>query len=212
MIINNLPQKIAVFPLSDAVFFPKTILPLNIFEKRYIQLVQDCLKDKRLFGMIQPKIKKKTEPEIYKVGCLGKIVNFNETGDGRFIINLSGIIRFRVIKEINSEKLYRQFMVDYSDFSDDLKINKIKQHDENKKKILNKIKIFFKKKNYFIDVNNLEKLNFDQLISTICMISPFSVEEKQKLIETTSTKEKIEIFENIINFGLIENIQNRTIQ
>lgn len=212
MIINNLPQKIAVFPLSDAVFFPKTILPLNIFEKRYIQLVQDCLKDKRLFGMIQPKIKKKTEPEIYKVGCLGKIVNFNETGDGRFIINLSGIIRFRVIKEINSEKLYRQFMVDYSDFSDDLKINQIKQHDENKKKILNKIKIFFKKKNYFIDVNNLEKLNFDQLISTICMISPFSVEEKQKLIETTSTKEKIEIFENIINFGLIENIQNRTIQ
>ena len=143
MIINNLPQKIAVFPLSDAVFFPKTILQLNIFEKRYIQLVQDCLKDKRLFGMIQPKIKKKTEPEIYKVGCLGKIVNFNETGDGRFIINLSGIIRFRVIKEINSEKLYRQFMVDYSDFSDDLKINKIKQHDENKKKILNKIKIFF---------------------------------------------------------------------
>ena len=99
MNINNLPKKISVFPLSDVVFFPKTVLPLNIFEKRYIQLVNDCMKDQRLFGMIQPKKTSSTQ-DVYEVGCLGKIINFNETNDGRFIINLSGIIRFRIIKVI----------------------------------------------------------------------------------------------------------------
>ena len=91
MNINNLPKIISVFPLSDVVFFPKTVLPLNIFEKRYLQLVNDCMKDKRLFGMVQPKNTQITK-DVYEVGCLGKITNFNETSDGRFIINLPGII------------------------------------------------------------------------------------------------------------------------
>ena len=120
MIKNNLPNKIAVFPLSNAVFFPRTILPLNIFEDRYIQLVSDCMKEGRLFGMIQPKVQSVNKPEVYKVGCLGKIVAFNETADKRFVISLSGIIRFRVQKELSSEKLYRKFDVDYSDFLNDL--------------------------------------------------------------------------------------------
>ena len=212
MIINNLPKRIAIFPLSNAVFFPKTILPLNIFEERYIQLVLDCIKEKRLFGMVQPKNKKEKKPEIYKVGCLGKIVSFNETDDGSLIINLSGIIRFRVIEEVNSNKLYRQFKVDYSDFLGDLKITKNKKQEKNKKNLLNKIQIFFEKKNYLINLKELEKLNFEQLISTICMISPFSVEEKQKLIETILPEEKLQIFENIINFSLVDNRQNKTIQ
>ena len=108
----NLPNKIAVFPLSQAVFFPRTILPLNIFEKRYVQLVEDCIKGQRLFGMIQPKNKLDEKPEIYSVGCLGKIIDFNEISNNRFIISLSGIIRFKVQKESNSEKLYRIFNVD----------------------------------------------------------------------------------------------------
>ena len=164
MNINNLPKNISIFPLSDVVFFPKTILPLNIFEKRYIQLVNDSMKDQRLFGMIQPK-KGRRDQDVYEVGCLGKIINFNETGDGRFLINLSGIIRFRIIKELNSTKLYREFSVDYSDFLQDLKVEK-NNAAYNKKKFLKKIEIFFKKKNYLININELEKQNFEQLINT----------------------------------------------
>ena len=110
MLINSLPSRIAVFPLSNAVFFPKTILPLNIFEKRYIKLVDDCIKDRRLFGMVQPKSKKTSKKDVYEVGCLGKIISFNETSDGRYIINLSGLIRFRIEEELNnrSNKLRRR--------------------------------------------------------------------------------------------------------
>ena len=210
MDINNIPKIISVFPLSDVVFFPKTVLPLNIFEKRYIQLVNDCMKDQRLFGMIQPK-KTSKDQDVYEVGCLGKIINFNETGDGRFLINLSGIIRFRIIKELDSSKLYRKFSVDYSDFLQDLKIEK-NNTKYNKKYFLKKIEVFFKKKNYLININELEKQNFEQLINALCMISPISLAEKQKLIETASNKEKVKLFENIINFNLADKFKNKTIQ
>ena len=120
MKINNFPSKIAIFPLSSAIFFPRTILPLNIFENRYIQLVNDCMKENRMFGMVQPKSKAGFSPEVYDIGCLGKIISFNETSDKRFIISLSGIIRFRINKELKKEKLYRTFEVDYSEFLDDL--------------------------------------------------------------------------------------------
>ena len=209
---SNLPNKIAIFPLSDAVFFPKTILPLNIFEDRYIQLVRDCMKGQRLFGMIQPKVKSGQTPEVYKVGCLGKIVSFNEISDKKFIIALSGIIRFRILKELSNKKLYREFNVDYSDFIDDLKVKENITKGYTDRNLLKKIKYFFNRRNYSVKFNELEKLNFNQLISTICMISPFSVEEKQKLIETIKTKEKLEVLEDIINFNLLDNQENKTIQ
>ena len=209
---SNLPNKIAIFPLSDAVFFPKTILPLNIFEDRYIQLVRDCMKGQRLFGMIQPKVKSGQTPEVYKVGCLGKIVSSNEISDKRFIIALSGIIRFRILKELSNKKLYREFNVDYADFIDDLKVKENITKGYTDKNLLKKIKYFFNRRNYSVKFNELEKLNFNQLISTICMISPFSVEEKQKLIETIKTKEKLEVLEDIMNFNLLDNQENKTIQ
>ena len=209
---NNLPNNIAVFPLSDAVFFPNTILPLNIFEDRYIQLVNDCMKQERVFGMIQPKNRLNKNPEVYEVGCLGKIVSFNETRDKRFIINLSGIIRFRIKKEINSEKLYRKFSVDYSDFLQDLKGNTSENVNYDKNHLLKKIKIFFDKINYSVSINELEKLNVDELISTICMISPFAKEEKQKLIETINIKDKFKILDEIISFNIFDLQENKTIQ
>ena len=209
---SNLPNKIAIFPLSDAVFFPRTMLPLNIFEDRYIQLVRDCMKGQRLFGMIQPKVKSGQTPEVYKVGCLGKIVSFNEIGDKKFIIALSGIIRFRILKELSNKKLYREFNVDYSDFIDDLEVKENITKGYTDKNLLKKIKYFFNRRNYSVKFNELEKLNFNQLISTICMISPFSVEEKQKLIETIKTKEKLEVLEDIMNFNLLDNQENKTIQ
>ena len=209
---NDLPNKIAVFPLSNAIFFPRTILPLNIFENRYIQLVSDCMKEEKLFVMIQPKVKSDKKPEVYTVGCLGKIIDFNETTDRRFIISLSGIVRFKIKKELNNNKLYREFNVDYSDFIDDLEIKKNKLKNFTESQLFKKIKLFFHKLNYSIEFNELLKLNFDQLINTVCMISPFSVQEKQKLIEIVNTEEKIKILEDIIDFNLLSNQENTTVQ
>ena len=209
---NNLRNKIAVFPLSNAIFFPKTVLPLNIFEDRYIQLINDCMKDDRMFGMIQPKSKVSKSPDVYKIGCLGKIVSFNETSDKRFIITLSGLIRFRIKNEIEQKKLYREFDVDYSEFLDDLREKKNHLINYNKNNFLNKIKKFFQKLNYSVDHDELLKLDFEQLINTVCMISPFSVEEKQKLIESLKIEDKIKILDEIINFNLFEYQENKTIQ
>jgi Lon protease-like protein len=209
---KDLPQKIAIFPLSYAIVFPQTILPLNIFEDRYIQLIDDCMKDKKLFGMVQPKINKGLKPEVYSVGCLGKITSFNETKDKRFLITLSGIIRFRIKEESNSMKMYREFKVDYSDFIDDLNALKMDDQQFDIKNLLNKVKLFLEKKNYSIKIDELKKLNIDQLISTISMISPFSIEEKQKLIETIETKHRFKILEEIINFNLLDIYKYKTIQ
>ena len=130
MNIENLPKKISIFPLSNVIFFPKTVLPLNIFEKRYLEMVNDSIKKDRYFGIVQPKynlkkIKSKasnandvsSKSNLFSVGCLGKIINFSETDDGRFIINLSGIIRFKIEKEVKNEKLYREAIVDYINFN-----------------------------------------------------------------------------------------------
>jgi hypothetical protein len=209
---KNLPQKIAIFPLSNAVIFPKTILPLNIFEDRYIQLVDDCMKGQRLFGMVQPRIRAGFKPKVYSVGCLSKIISFNETKDKRFLITLSGIIRFRIREEFKTIKMYREFKVDYSDFIDDLNMHEIHHKQFDVKNLLNKVKLFLEKKNYSIEIDELKKLNLDQLISTISMISPFSVEEKQKLIETIGTKYRFKILEEIINFNLIDVYKYQTIQ
>ena len=208
---NNFPNKIPIFPLSQAIFFPRTILPLNIFEDRYIQLVNDSMKENRMFGMVQPKNRNGISPEVYKIGCLGKIVSFNETEDKRFIISLSGIIRFKIKNEIKKEKLYRIFEVDYSEFLNDLEDKKQIINFDNKY-LLQKIKVFFQKINYPIDYNELIKLNLHQLVNTVSMISPFSVEEKQKLIETIKIEDKLKILSEVISFNLLDFEENKTVQ
>ena len=207
---EELPHKIAIFPLSNAVFFPKTMLPLNIFEDRYLQLVSDCMKEKKVFGMIQPKITSNKKPDVYSVGCLGEIVSFNETEDKRIIITLSGVTRFKIKEELNTKKLYREFNVDYSDFTGDLdnKIIKTKSDDD----LLKRINIFFTKINYSVELDQLKKLNFDQLLSTVCMISPFTSEEKQRLIETIKIEDKVKILDRIINNNIFDLEENKTVQ
>ncbi len=209
---EKFPNKIPIFPLSSAIFFPKTILPLNIFEDRYIQLVNDAMKENRMFGMVQPKNRKGITPEVYKIGCLGKIVSFNETEDKRFIITLSGIIRFKIKNEIKKEKLYRSFEVDYSEFLNDLEEEKDQTINFDKKDLFRKIKLFFQKINYPIDYNELIKLNLYQLVNTVSMISPFSVEEKQKLIETIKIEDKLKILSEVISFNLLDFEENKTVQ
>ena len=209
---EDLPNKISIFPLSNAIFFPRTVLPLNIFEDRYLQLVDDCMKGNRMFGMVQPRNRKDLSPEVYNVGCLGKIISFNETSDKRFIISLAGLTRFRIKKELKKEKLYRIFEVDYSEFLNDLEFKKDESFILEKNNLLKIIQFFFEKINYPVKYNELSKLDLDELISNVSMISPFSVEEKQKLIETKKIDNKIKVLSEIINFNLVDYEESKTIQ
>ena len=209
---EDLINEIPVFPLSNAIFFPRTILPLNIFEDRYLQLVDDCMKGNRMFGMVQPRNRTDLSPEVYNVGCLGKIISFNETSDKRFIISLAGLTRFRIKKELKKEKLYRSFEVDYSEFLNDLEIKKNEPFILEKKNLLKIIQFFFEKINYPVKYNELSKLDLDELISNVSMISPFSIEEKQKLIETKKIDNKIKILSEIINSNLLDYEESKTIQ
>ena len=208
MKIKDFPEQIPIFPLSNAIFFPRTPLPLNIFEDRYIQLVNDCMKGDRLFGIVQPKFK----TDVYNIGCLGKIINFEETADRRFIILLSGILRFKIKNELKIDKLYRKFTVDYSNFSDDLNLNSNKYQKVTDDQLMKKIKIYLHKKNIFIKFSELKNLNFEQIVNTACMISPFSKEEKQKLLETQNIKQKIKILDEVLNFNLLDDFENKTVQ
>ena len=209
---EDLPNKISIFPLSNAIFFPRTVLPLNIFEDRYLQLVNDSMKGNRMFGMVQPRNKKNTSPEVYNVGCLGKITSFNKTTDKRLIITLSGLTRFRIKKELEKKKLYRSFEVDYSEFLTDMEPIKDVSFSLEKKNLLNKIKVFFEKINYPVKYSELSKLDLDELISNVSMISPFSIEEKQKLIETKKIDNKVKVLSEIINFNLLDYEESKTIQ
>ena len=209
---EDLPNIISIFPLSNAIFFPRTILPLNIFEDRYLQLVDDCMKGNRMFGMVQPRNRKDLSPEVYNVGCLGKIISFNETSDKRFIISLVGLTRFRIKKELKKEKLYRSFEVNYSEFLNDLEIKKDEPFILEKKNLLKIIQFFFEKINYPVKYNELSKLDLDELISNVSMISPFSIEEKQKLIETKKIDNKIKVLSEIINSNLLNYEESKTIQ
>ncbi len=207
----NFPDKIPVFPLSGVIFFPKTNLPLNIFEERYLDLVNDCVENNKLMGMIQAK---KNSNEVYRVGCLGKIIDFQKSQDGRILINLSGVTRFEIKEEIKNNKLYREFVVDYNKYLLDVEEDEKIFLDHSKMNILyKKIKSFFKKN--VLLLNWLEFSNLEQMqqINTLAMIAPISNEEKQKLLETLTLNDKVETLLNIVEFYLHENkLDSSTVQ
>jgi len=205
--INKFPKQIPIFPLSGVIYFPKTNLPLNIFEQRYLNLVNDAVRKDKLIGMIQSK--KKNE-EVYKVGCLGKIDDFQKSQDGRILINLTGLTRFEVLQEIDNTKLYREFRVNYEKFSMDLEPIKEKINIES---LMKKAKTFFEKGGLLLNWKEFAKLDEIQQINTLAMIAPVTNEEKQKLLESISLKEKVSVLENIVNFYLHEvNFNNQTVQ
>ena len=208
MNFDKLPKQIPVFPLSGVIYFPKTNLPLNIFEQRYLELVNDCYKKDKMMGMVQSK---KGGSEVYKVGCLGKISDYQKTKDGRLLINLTGLIRFEIQKEISNKKLYREFEVSYKKFDLDLKNNEVKKENFEKVDInifVEKTKKFFEKNGLILNWKEFEKLSYYQRINTLAMIAPVSDEEKQKLLETITLEEKTETILNIIEFYLHSNPSN----
>ena len=205
--MKNLPQTVPVFPLSGVIYFPKTNLPLNIFEQRYLNLVNDAYNKDKLMGMVQSR---KEGKNVYQIGCLGKISDYQKSKDGRILINLTGISRFKILEEITNNKLYREFKVDYKDFSGDTQ-NLVNEIDT--KSLMENAKIFFKKNGLLLNWKEFEKLDEAQKINTLSMISPITNEEKQKLLEALTIKDKIETLENIISFYLHEvNFNNKTVQ
>ena len=205
--MKSFPNTIPVFPLSGVIYFPKTNLPLNIFEQRYINLVNDAYRKDKLMGMVQSK---KEGHSVYQVGCLGKISDYQKSADGRILINLTGVSRFKILKEISNDKMYREFQFDYKDFNEE---EKVTENEIDTLSLMEKAKKFFKKNGLLLNWREFEKLNESQKINTLAMIAPVTNEEKQKLLEAISINDKINTLNNIINFYLYETgLTNQTIQ
>ena len=212
--MKNLPTKLPVFPLSNFIIFPKTTVPLNIFEKRYLDMFNDSMRSDKLIGMIQPKNKlnKDNDPELHEVGCLGKITSFRETEDGRYLIELRGLTRFRKIKEIKSEKKYRILEVDYKNFYQDLIDKKEEIKFSDLELIFKDLKSLFEKKGFIINWKALEKQSLDETINALAMASPFTLEEKQILLETENLDLRKNKISEILKTYTFDIYENNTIQ
>ena len=214
MKINDFPKEIPVFPLSNFIIFPRTSVPLNIFEPRYIDMINDSMKSNKMIGIIQPKISddKNIVPNLYDIGCLGKITSFHETKDGRYLIELKGLIRFEKIKEINTINKYRILEVDFEKFSEDLKIDDQKLKFSDLELIFKDLKSLFERKGFIINWKALEKQSLDEVINALSMASPFSLEEKQILLESKNLESRKQYIAEILKTYTHDIYENNTLQ
>ena len=209
----ELPNRIPVFPLSNFIIFPKATVPLNIFEERYIEMVDDSMRGTRMIGMIQPKkTLNNSVPELHEVGCLGRITSFNETEEGRYFIIINGLNRFKIVNEISNNKLYREFNVSYDEFENDKKLNDEEIKFSDLELIFKNLKKLFQKNGYIVNWKEIEKQNLEQTINTLSMASPFSLEEKQILLESIDLNTRKQKLEEILNTYLVDTQNNKTIQ
>tara|TARA_Y100001936_G_C15945415_1_gene597093 strand:- start:43 stop:684 length:642 start_codon:yes stop_codon:yes gene_type:complete len=211
----NFPKVIPVFPLSNFIMFPKTSVPLNIFEPRYIEMVNDCMKSNKLIGMIQPKNlndEDQVVPYLHKVGCMGKITSFRETEDKRYLIEIKALIRFETIKEVESEKKYREYEINFENFKQDLLDDNEEIKFNDLELIFKDLKKLFDKKGFIINWKQLEKQSLNEIINALSMASPFSLEEKQVLLEAKNLEERKNRISEILNTYSHDVFENNTIQ
>ena len=210
----DLPAQIPVFPLSNFIIFPKATVPLNIFEPRYIDMINDSMKSSKTVGMIQPKSSTSGNnvPELHEVGCLGKITSFKETEDGRYLIELKGLIRFENIQELKTEKKYRILNVNYENFIQDLKSEKEDLKFSDLELIFKDLKSLFEKRGFIINWKALEKQSLDETINALAMASPFSLEEKQVLLEAKNLDMRKNKIAEILSTYTYDIYDNTTIQ
>ena len=212
---NELPKKIAVFPLSNFIIFPKSSVPLNIFESRYIDMFNDSMKSNKFIGMIQPMNSGSAEnirPDLYKIGCLGKISSFRETEDGRYLIELKGLIRFEIINELKTDKKYREFEVNFEKFHNDLDVKKEELKFTDLELIFKDLKSLFEKRGFIINWKELEKQSLDETINALAMASPFSLEEKQVLLEAKNLDIRKNKIAEILSTYTYDLFNNTTLQ
>ena len=211
--MQNFPKIIPVFPISNFIIFPKTTVPLNIFEPRYLDMVNSSMKSNKYIGMIQPKKNNDNEnPDLHSIGCLGKIVSFNETNDGRYLIELKGILRFKTLKEIETLNKFREFEVDYSNFTHDLDEEKEEIRFSDLELIFKNLKSLFEKRGFIINWKQLEKQSLDETINALAMASPFSLEEKQVLLEAENLNIRKNKISQILNTYSFDDFNNTTVQ
>ena len=210
---EDLPKIVPVFPLGNFIIFPQTTVPLNVFEPRYIERINDSMKTNKMIGLIQPKKNESSSvPDLYNVGCLGKITSFKDTNDGRYLIDLSGLNRFKVVKEIKSNKSYRECEVNFEDFKEDLKLEKEQLKFSDLELIFKDLKSLFNKKGYIVNWKSLEKQSLNETINALAMASPFSLEEKQILLESKDLGSRKNKITEILNNYTFDNFNNTTLQ
>ena len=212
---DELPNIIPMFPLGNFIIFPKTTVPLNIFEPRYIEMINDSMKNNKFIGMIQPKNSKKKDndiPQLHEIGCLGKITSFKETDDGRYIIDLKGIIRFKISSEIKTNKIYRECEVSYETYLNDLDQRKEDLKFSDLELIFKDRKSLFEKRGFIINWKALEKQSLDETINALAMASPFSLEEKQILLEAVNLKLRKNKIAEILSTYNFDEYYNTTVQ
>ena len=210
---QNLPKIISVFPLSNFIIFPNTTVPLNIFEPRYVEMINDSMKRNKLIGLIQPKNNKVNSViDLHETGCLGKITSFKDSSNGSHLIELNGLTRFKIIKEIKNNKLYRECEVDFKDYQNDLDLQKEELKFSDLELIFKDLKSLFEKKGYIINWKSLEKQNLNETINALAMASPFSLEEKQILLESQNLEIRKNKIAEILNTYNYDNFDNTTVQ
>jgi len=212
--MKNFPKIIPIFPLSNFIIFPRTTVPLNIFEPRYIDMINDSMSSNKYIGMIQPKTSNNVinPPELYNVGCLGKIINFQETEDGRFLIELEGVVRFNILEEIKSNKKYREYKIDIDNFVNDLENKTLDLNFKDLELIFKDMRSLFEKRGFIINWKALEKQSLDETINALAMASPFSLEEKQILLEAKDLNLRKNKIEEILKTYMYDEFNNTTIQ
>lgn len=201
---SELPETIPVFPLTGVLLLPGGQLPLNIFEDRYIEMIDYALGGHRLIGIVQPKTGNQNNtnnsPELLNVGCAGKITDFSETPDGRYLITLTGISRFKTLKELETETSYRQIKPNWLSFSDDLAQKECKSLDRDKLNIL--LKAYFNEHDIDADWEKIQQTSDQKLITCLCMICPFEPQEKQALLEAPCCNLRADLFMTMLSMSV----------
>ncbi len=194
---QNLPQVLPIFPLPGVIVLPYGNLPLNIFEPRYISMIEDVLGSHRMIGMIQPK----NNDDLYPIGCAAKIISFSETSDNRYLIELKGLIRFKVSEEITIRNGYRNVVPMWKNYKDDLKDNLEKLNIND---LLEQLKKYFIINNINVDFEELAKIPNDQIVSAIPQICSFKNNEKQAILEAITHKDRVEVLISLLKMNLID--------
>lgn len=202
--VGDLANVIPVFPLQGALLLPRGQMPLNIFEPRYVAMIDDALKSHRLIGMVQPAQTSESslkQPAIRDVGCVGRITQIAETGDGRYLLTLTGITRFRMIEEMSVVTPYRQCRVDYSDFAEDL-IDRSGEDEVDRNNVVIALRKYAEARELRIDWKEIERAHNEMLVNALSMISPFGANEKQALLEARDLKTRAEVLVAITEMEL----------
>ncbi len=203
---SNLPANLPIFPLPGAVVFPFGTLPLNIFEPRYIAMIESVLGSHRMIGMIQPvPNQSKNSKKLYPIGCAGKIISFTETNDNRFLIELEGTLRFKLKKELSLVKGFRRIEPDWRPFLSDLKND---YHLLSLKNLLIELKKYFDKNNINVDLNEIAKISKEQILASIPQICSFKIVEKQAILEASTIQDRVDVLISLLRMYTLEGNDN----